>query len=45
MTAFQNGLRRLLEANDRLKTTVDLLQEHLGAIRDHAQREKLNRHR
>ena len=45
MVAFQNGLRRLMEANDRLQATVSVLQEHLEAIRDHAQREKLNRKR
>jgi hypothetical protein len=43
MQAFQNGLRRVMEANDRLVTTIASLQEHLDAIRDHAQREKLNR--
>jgi hypothetical protein len=45
MVAFQNGMRRMLEANDRLQVLVGLLQEHLDAIRDHAQREKLNRKR
>lgn len=45
MVAFQNGLRRMLEANDRLQATLAVLQEHLEAIRDHAQREKLNRKR
>lgn len=45
MVAFQNGLRRMMEANDRLQATVGVLQEHLEAIRDHAQREKLNRKR
>jgi hypothetical protein len=45
MVAFQNGLRRMMEANDRLQTTISVLQEHLEAIRDHAQREKLNRKR
>jgi hypothetical protein len=45
MVAFQNGLRRMTEANDRLQTTICVLQEHLEAIRDHAQREKLNRKR
>ena len=43
--AFHNGLRRLMEANDRLQTSIAVLQEHLEAIRDHAQREKLNRKR
>ena len=45
MVAFDNGVRRLLEANDRLQILVAVLQEHLDAIRDHAQREKLNRKR
>ena len=45
MVAFDNGVRRLLEANERLQLLVSVLQEHLGAIRDHAQREKLNRKR
>jgi hypothetical protein len=45
MVAFQNGLRRLTEANDRLSALVAQLQEHLDAIRDHAQREKVNRKR
>jgi hypothetical protein len=45
MVAFQNGMRRMMEANDRLQVLVGLLQEHLDAIRDHAQREKLNRKR
>ena len=43
--AFHNGLRRLMEANYQLQTSVAVLQEHLEAIRDHAQREKLNRKR
>ena len=41
--AFQNGLRHVLEANDHLQAMVSSLQEHLEAIRDHAQREKLSR--
>jgi hypothetical protein len=45
MVAFQNGMRRMMEANDRLQILVGALQEHLDAIRDHAQREKLNRKR
>ena len=43
MLAFQNGLRRLVEAHDQLQELIRNLQEHLDAIRDHAQREKLNR--
>jgi hypothetical protein len=38
-------MRRLLQANEQLQTMVTSLQEHLDAIRDHAQREKLNRKR
>jgi hypothetical protein len=45
MLAFQNGLRRMSEANDQLQAMIVVLQEHLEAIRDHAQREKLTRKR
>lgn len=45
MVAFHNGLRRLVEANDQLQAIIAVLQEHLDAIRDHAQREKINRKR
>lgn len=45
MVAFMNGLRRLAEANDQLQAMIAVLQEHLDAIREHAQREKLNRKR
>jgi hypothetical protein len=45
LVAFNNGLRHLVEAHDRLQELVLVLQEHLDAIRDHAQREKLNRKR
>jgi hypothetical protein len=41
--AFQNGLRRMMEANDQVKVLLTVLQEHLDAIRDHAQRERLSR--
>ena len=43
MTALQNGLRRMLEAHVKLQSAIDILHDHLDAIRDHAQREKLNR--
>jgi hypothetical protein len=43
MHAFQNGLRRMIEANDQLQVSIVALHEHLDAIRDHANREKLNR--
>src|SRR5262245_36931256 len=45
MLAFHNGLRRVIEANEKMHAMVVTLQEHLDAIRDHAQREKLNRKR
>lgn len=45
MQSFLNGLRRMTEAHDQLCGLVNLLQDHLDAIRDHAQREKLNRQR
>lgn len=45
MVAFVNGLRRLAEANDQLQAMIEVLQEHLDAIREHAHREKLNRKR
>ncbi len=38
--AFQNGLRHVLEANDQLQGMINSLQEHLEAIRDHAQSQK-----
>lgn len=43
LVAFQNGLRRMMEANEQMKTMLSVLQEHLDVIRDHAQKEKLNR--
>ena len=43
LVAFQNGLRRMMEAHDHVKVTLGVLHEHLDAIRDHAQKEKLNR--
>ena len=45
MVAFLNGLRRMSESHGQLAALVAQLQEHLDAIRDHAQREKLNRNR
>jgi hypothetical protein len=45
MQAFQNGLRHLLDANEQLNEQLRVLQEHLDAIREHANREKLNRRR
>ena len=43
MVAFQNGLRRMAEAHDNVNVLLGVLHEHLDAIRDHAQKEKLNR--
>jgi hypothetical protein len=43
MVAFMNGLRRMNEANDQLQALMSVLQEHLEAIREHANREKLTR--
>jgi hypothetical protein len=45
MIAFVNGLRRMTQANDQLQALIAVLQEHLDAIRDHAQRERLTRKR
>jgi hypothetical protein len=45
MVAFLNGLRRLNEANDQLQQLTSSLQEHLEAIREHAQRERVTRKR
>jgi hypothetical protein len=43
LIAFNNGLRRMLEAHDQITVMLSVLHEHLDAIRDHAQKEKLNR--
>ena len=43
INALQNGLKRLTDANDKLNSMLEVLLEHLDAIRDHAQREKLSR--
>lgn len=45
MIAFVNGLRRLTQANEQLQAMIGALQEHLDAIREHAQRERLTRKR
>jgi hypothetical protein len=45
IVAFVNGLRRMTEANDQLQALIAVLQEHLDAIRERAQREKLARNR
>ncbi len=41
--AFQNGMRHLDEAHAQIVTIADLLLDHLEAVREHAQKEKLSR--
>ena len=43
MVAVHNALRKLVESGDQMQNLADFLQEHLEAIRDHANREKVNR--
>jgi hypothetical protein len=43
MMAMQNSLRKLDDANKSLQGLADFLHEHLEAIRDHANRERVNR--
>ena len=43
MVAVQNALRKLTQASDKMNNMADFLNEHLDAIRDHANREKVNR--
>ena len=43
MLAMQNALRKLLESSEEMQNLAEFLQEHLDAIRDHANREKVNR--
>jgi hypothetical protein len=43
MLAFQNGMRRVLDANEQMAAMLAMVQDHLDAIRDHAHREKLSR--
>lgn len=45
MTSLQNGLHRLQETAAKVQKLATSLQEHLDVIRDHAQREKVNRKR
>jgi hypothetical protein len=45
MTALQNGLRRLKDMAEQLTALNNLLLEHLDAVRDHGQKEKLGRRR
>ena len=41
--AMQNSLRKLLESVQRTQELADFLNEHMEAIRDHANRERVNR--
>ena len=43
MLAMQNALRKLMETSDQMQSAAEFLNEHLEAIRDHANREKVNR--
>lgn len=43
MLAMQNALRKLTESAEQMQNMADFLTEHLDAIRDHANREKVNR--
>jgi len=43
MLALQNALRRLTEASEETQNMITYLNENLEAIREHAQREKVNR--
>ena len=43
MLAVHNALRKLTESAEQLQILSDFLNEHLDAIRDHANREKVNR--
>jgi hypothetical protein len=43
MLAMQNALKKLEDSAEQLQALADFLNEHLDAIRDHANREKVNR--
>jgi hypothetical protein len=43
MMAMQNSLKKLQEAHTNLQALAEYLCEHLEAIRDHANRERVNR--
>ena len=44
MSALQNALKKVLETVQQTQeSTAELLHEHMEAIRDHANREKVNR--
>src|SRR5262245_61082026 len=43
LLAVQNALRKLMETAELAKNTCDLLNENLDLIREHANRERVNR--
>jgi hypothetical protein len=43
MLAMQNALRKLMETVSQTQELTKSLSEHLDAIRDHANRERVNR--
>ncbi len=43
MLAMHNALRKVLESSEQMQNLAEFLHEHLDAIRDHANREKVNR--
>jgi len=43
LLALQNSLRKVLESVEQNKELTKLLNEHMEAIRDHANKERVNR--
>jgi hypothetical protein len=43
MLAMQNSLRRVMETVQQTQELTDFLNEHLDAIREHANRERVSR--
>src|SRR5262245_12207910 len=43
LVAMQNALHKLQQAVDEANTLANQLQEHLGVIGEHANRERINR--
>jgi hypothetical protein len=43
LMALQNSLRKVLESVEQNKQLTNLLNEHMEAIRDHANKERVNR--
>ncbi len=43
LMAMQNSLRKLQEAAKHTRELADALKEHLETVRDHANRERVNR--